>query len=240
MRPNLPLVVPYGNRCCRYRLNRFTLIELLVVIAIIAILAAMLLPTLGKARNMARNAQCTNNLKQLGNMWSFYLSDNNDMFSASELWVKAFETCGYLKTNQYLKTNICPMAPAVSLGSRVTWSNTYCDYGYNYLNLAVNAARYSVPAKINKFKRPSEKILLTDSWYPVSPRGICFIYDKNGTSSTAIARHERALNVLWLDSHVSGVRAENPLNPYTAGALTTNDAASPDYNAKKNYWSRDN
>ena len=153
--------------------NAFTLIELLVVIAIIAILAAMLLPALAKAKAKAQQASCINNLKQLNLGLSMYVDSYDDTFPGCA----SDNTYGFRVTD-WIYWRIGASTPTLPDGTLATANKSPILAGLgNNLNVSTNASVFRCPADINDADRIANSNPIYDYSYTMTS------YSLNGTSN---------------------------------------------------------
>lgn len=214
---------------CRWvKAFAFTLIELLVVIAIIAILAAMLLPALSKVKETAKSSTCSANQKQVGQVFRMYANDFYDYFpfstyisnaagTGSEAYWQDVVALMYKVPKYGIHNNTIPMnkhvfyCPAMDLAF-YDGTTLKTSYGVNVYAVATTGGGWLLRQRVaaSKTPFPAKQCLLSD----VNGHGQ---YDANdsyekymtyseaadkGVTDTLHFRHNRTINVCFVDGHV--------------------------------------
>lgn len=211
----------------------FTLIELLVVVAIIAVLIAILLPSLGRAKANAMRVKCAAVLKQWGMIMNIYAQDNNNWFCQK---VNTYSGSGNLKTGNWVwndganspyltewsaKYNIglrsCPADPSYGVyngaGVGATSSSAVTLYAMvRYIPVASGVQSW----KLTEFTHPSTTVFMADSPHGMTNPWFTTTTDLNNTTETEQqafnVRHMGQGNLVFMDDHVEPHTYEDLLN----------------------------
>ena len=201
--------------------SRFTLIELLVVIAIIAILASLLLPSLGKARELAKRSACSGNEKQMGLAIMSYVDDWRgwmpiDANIYRDNWEWKIEIAQYLQidtgnANQMgSKTFLCP---SWNITAGITQGGNLGGYGWNYMYIGFyDGASGRDRIMLSSITIPSQTIICGEATDWMASGGGEYNYAVLNTPMQSGAagvpappignRHGGGVNMVWGDGHV--------------------------------------
>ncbi|EDM27066.1 hypothetical protein LNTAR_07474 [Lentisphaera araneosa HTCC2155] len=182
--------------------KKFTLIEILVVVAIIGILASLLLPTLGNARDKSRASVCKNNLKQLSVTMYLYLDDSQYIINHVTPNPSTGLNIPWSRANVFPGDNSILECPSDEKADPASWEPSY---GFNYF--------YLKEQKLAEVSKPAETIFFADSGHvntthPWNNRAVAgyLINNKSAWAAPIGLRHDEAPNLLWVDGHVSTLK----------------------------------
>ena len=152
--------------------NAFTLIELLVVVAIIALLVAILLPSLNAARAEAERIVCASNLKQFSYAFVYYCNDNGGQFPESSDWYDETWYAQFIKYVGEGTENVdiydCPADQDKEINS-VGYDMPFANFKAITIRLQGISSIYEwpvarLPHNINDVRRPSDVMSFTENW----------------------------------------------------------------------------
>jgi prepilin-type N-terminal cleavage/methylation domain-containing protein/prepilin-type processing-associated H-X9-DG protein len=209
-----------GNESVRIPVAGFTLFELLVVIAIIALLAAMLLPALARAKERGRQASCVSNTRQQAMAVFMYVDDNaNTLPPVAFLDSGGNETDWPTLLDPYLKStriHLCPTDPASSPSAST--SPLLSSYGLNELAFVdMTDTNSAAPTRLNAFHNVVTTVMMGDIGTEddlTTPRpntlkmvapGSDINDDKDARPS---ARHSRRCDLGFMDGHSQALRLD--------------------------------
>ncbi len=188
----------------RYARWGFTLVELLVVIAIIALLASLLSPALSGAKARARQAQCLNNLKQIGVATLMYAHDNAGLLRINDPLDPGVTWATFLSTNQNLpafQVFLCPTYPPRQFTNWIRIYGIRLDPPTNYTQ-----GDFQQFLRVESVVNPTEYLHVADT----TSRGRAgigaqqFYYFRAASEKEVHARHQQKADGLFLDGHVEG------------------------------------
>lgn len=210
----------------------FTLVELLTVIAIIGVLAAIIIPVVGKMKASARQTECSSNLRQIGAGFLLYLGENRNLFppvNDNGIW--------FMKLTPYLQKEETDSSKLAEVFMCPTWKDSYTPssatdwnrlgYGMSYVMVGSPSTGWpwssgesvTYQVRASDIVNPTRTVLVAENggWNWGTHSGNVDTYIAPSHGNARARRHDASANYLFADGHVQKLApTRDALMPFLA------------------------